>query len=120
MQISSCSCQPDPGLRSGVLLRYAVSGVLCALATSAQAQMLMANSHANASHYNYNTIQGATSSSGISGGSIGTGGNNAASFSSYVGGEGQFFAISSATARASYATGSLHASAITDREFGDA
>lgn len=120
MQVSSCCSNPDrPPLRRA-LMPWPAAGLLLALASSAQAQLLVANVFANASHYNYNTVQGVTSSGGTSGGSTGVGGNEATSFASYSGGTGSFFAVSSAAASANFATGSLHASAITDSYYGDA
>ena len=120
MQAFSRGSHPDRRPLRRALRPWASAGLLLALASSAQAQVLVANVFANDSYYNYNTIQGVVASGGNSGGSTGVGGNDATSFASYSGGTGGFFAVSSAGAKANYSTGSLHASAITDGFYGDA
>ena len=111
----SCFHPPAPLQRS--LLSLAI-GLLAA--QSAGAHLLISNTVANESFYNYNTAQGAVAAGGTSGGSTGTGGGNAVSFSSYAGGSGNFAASSNASAQANLSTASLHATAITDGFYGDA
>ena len=93
---------------------------LLAAAQPASAQQLITNTIANDSFYNYNTVQGAVAAGGTSSGSSGTGNPTATSTSSYAGGTGNFAATSAATGSADYATGGLHATALSSGTYGDA
>lgn len=108
-----------PGLRRALQPWAALA--CWAIASSAQAQLLIANVSANDSYRNYNTAQGLNASGGSHGGSLGVGGHDATSFASYAGGPVGYYAVSSAFARANLSTGSLHASTLTNGYYwGDA